>query len=317
MANRTLSGILVIAFTYGVAGCSGSNPTSSSTSVAAPSSVPEVGGGPAAAPRPPSHPILPVTGITGFVLDTGYRPVAGAIVTVVDGPQAGASATADAAGQFSLSGAFEKTTRFRATKDGYVTATQTWSCSVPSCPDDVGSSRPWLGFYLAAHGSSVNMAGNFTLTFIADSACTAIPTELRTRSYAVTVGPSSRLDASFSATATGAAFLGGLSGFDVGVTGNYVDLWLHGGHDPALVEQIGPTSYLAYSGNAAASIATSPVSNVSTFFDGWIDYCVTEAPLGSRYNCGTSNSTGTPIPGAAATYAHCESKNHRLILTRQ
>jgi hypothetical protein len=58
---------------------------------------------------------------------------------------------------------------------------------------------------------------------------------------------------------------------------------------------------------------------ISTSFDGWIDYCVMPTPMhpDNGYNCGTSNTTGEPIPGAAVTYAHCESKAHRLTLTRR
>ena len=97
-----------------------------------------------------------VVSISGFVLDTGFRPLAGASVVVVDGLQAGESTTADAAGQFSFSGSFDATIRFRATKDGYVSVTQPWSCSVASCP---GNARPWLGFYLAPVTPPVTIAG--------------------------------------------------------------------------------------------------------------------------------------------------------------
>ena len=75
-------------------------------------------------------------------------------------------------------------------------------------------------------------------------------------------------------------------------------------------------SYLAFSGVAAASVGTS-ASAITTSFDGWIEYCVMPSPMGTAYNCGTSNTTGDPIPGQAITRAHCESKNHQLILTRR
>ena len=41
------------------------------------------------------------------MVDTADRPLAGAIVDVVDGPQAGTSATSDTKGEFSLTGAFD------------------------------------------------------------------------------------------------------------------------------------------------------------------------------------------------------------------
>ena len=48
----------------------------------------------------------------------------GAVVEVVDGPQAGLSTISNAAGQFSLSGRFDDDTRFRAAKAGHVAETQ-------------------------------------------------------------------------------------------------------------------------------------------------------------------------------------------------
>ena len=249
-----------------------------------------------------------VSGIIGFVNDTGFRALNGATVTVVDGPQAGASTTADAYGQFSLVGRFDRTTTFRAAKEGYVTAAQTWSCSGGA--DCQSTANPWLGFYLASSSASpVDVTGRYTLTFSADSACTDLPDEMRTRTYTASIAPSASPNVpagtSFTATVGGAAFVSGLDNFAVGVSGSYVDLWLHGGHDPALVEQLGPNTYLAISGNAAAE-AGKPTSNMSGAFDGWLEYCVTSVAPRVGHGC-----------EGAATLKRCESSHHRLVLTRQ
>ena len=280
------------------------------------SSAPTAPSAPSAAAGTVSQPGPAVANIFGFVLDTGYRPVAGARIEALDGPQAGASATADTTGQFSLSGTFNSATRFRATKDGYVAATQTWNCSVGAGCSATGA-RPWLGFYLASLVSPLNIAGDYTVTIVADSACADFPDDVRTRTYAAMITPSSSPSSSFTLTASGESFVGNLNNFPIGVVGNYLNLWLHGGHDPALVEQLAPNTYLAFSGIATASVETSPVSSISMPFDGWIDYCVLKTPMGSIYNCGTSNTTGEPIPGLATTSVHCESKNHQLLLTRR
>lgn len=272
---------------------------------------------PSPLPLTPTQPRNEVASISGFVLDTGYRVLAGARVEVVEGsPQAGISTTTDETGQFSLVGTFDSSTTFRATKDRYVAATQAWNCSIGAGCSARGA-RPYLGFYLASLASPVNIAGDYTVTFVADRACTDFPDDVRTRTYAATITPSSSPSSSFTLTASGASFLGNLNNFPIGVVGDYVDLWLHGGHDPALVEQLAPNTYLAFSGNATASVGTSPVSSISMPFDGWIDYCVLKTPMGSHYNCGTSDTTGEPIPGLATTYAHCESKNHQLLLMRR
>jgi hypothetical protein len=177
-----------------------------------------------------------------------------------------------------------------------------------------------LGFYLASsQAPPVNLAGDYTLTFIADSACTGLPDEVRTRTYQATIAPSSirniPADTSFKVTVAGASFLAGLADFGIGVIGDHVDLWLDGGHDPPLVEQLAPNTYLAFSGNATASVA-APILSISASFDGWIEYCVMKTPIGSYYNCGTDN-TGAVVMGQALARVHCESTNHRLILTRR
>jgi hypothetical protein len=252
------------------------------------------------------------------VLDTGFRPLTGARIEVLDGPQRGATATADTAGQFVLSGTFDGNTRFRATKDGHVAATQVWNCSVPACAQ---GAKPWLGFYLNPTVTPVDLGGEYTVTFIADSACSDLPAEARTRTYAATIardssaGPNGSASTSMTATLRGGSFLGSLDSFPVGLAGDYADFWLHGGHDPAVVEQLAPNTYLAFSGNAPATVGTRP-PKLSMLMDGWIEYCVSSSPLGKFYTCG-KDGAGTVIAGAAITRARCDSPNHQLIWTRR
>jgi hypothetical protein len=266
---------------------------------------------------PSPLPLSPVALISGFVVDTASRPLAGATVDVVDGsPQAGTSTTSDANGQFSLTGAFVETSTFRATKEGYVAATQAWSCNSPGTGICPGRSRPWLGFYLAVLAPPVNIAGDYTLTFIADTAdarCADLPNELRTRTYAATITPGSRpnipnipANTLFDVRVSGATFLVSNNGFYIGVAGDYLGIVL-GGDGPGLVEQVAPNTYLAFGGSAAASVGTSAVSTISTSFSGVIEHC--ELISGRFYDCSPSQ------PVAHAT--QCGSKNHRLILTRR
>lgn len=299
-----MSRAIALLVSLGLAGC-GSPSTPLSPSSLSPSVVP-------AAPSSSS--------IVGFVLDSGFRSVAGAKVEVLDGPEAGSSTTTDTAGQFSLTGTFDPTTRFRATGQGYVTATQTWNCSVGSCPGPTGA-RPWLGFYLAPLTTPVNIAGDYTLTFIADSACADLPSAAHARTYAATIAldsrPNTPVNTSFTVTVSGAPFLPRFNSFGIGVAGDYLGFNLHGGHDPPLVEQLAPNAYLAFSGNAAATVGASGAATISTTFRGWIEYCELKSPMGSTYNCGTSPFTGEPIPGLAVAYSHCQSENHQLIFWRR
>jgi len=256
-------------------------------------------GSPMTSPSPPAAPpptAPPRNDVAGWVLDTADRPVAGARVEVVDGPQAGTSAMSDATGQFSLAG-----TTFRATKEGYVSVTQASQTSAPG-------GRPWIIFHLEGLAPPVNIAGDYTLTFIADSACTELPNELQTRTYAATVTPAaSRPNTSFDVTVTGAPLLGDYTIFMIGVFGDYLAFNLDW-EGPVLVEQVAPNTYLAFQGAAEASVATSGLSTISASFDGTIEYCVLTSEMGRFYSCS---------PGQAVTYARCASKNHRLILTRR
>ena len=153
------------------------------------------------------------------------------------------------------------------------------------------------------------LAGHYTLTFIADSACAAFPNTVRT--YAATLTPMANpyhpVNTLYNGTVSGAAFLEGYNGFLVGVAGDYIAGWfgdLHG--DPGLVEQVAPTTYFALGGGVAGSVTSG--STISASFDGFLDSCELQSAMGARYSC---------TPGPAAIRAQCNSRNHRLTLTRR
>ena len=266
-----------------------------------------------------SPPNPPVVGIQGFVADSGYRAVPGARVEIVAGMQMGESTATDANGRFSFSGTFDNTTTLRVTKDDHVAATQVLSASQRSGCTSVCTGT--FLFYLDVLAQPVDIAGDYTVTFVADSACTDLPSELRSRTYAATIAPAPNPGSvsgplSSRAVMSGSPFLGNLNGFRIGVAGHYLGISLDGRHDPTIVEQLAPNTYLAFSGSANTTVETG-ASTISTPFDGWIEYCVVPSPMAAYYNCGTSNITGEPIPGAALARATCDSKNHRLIMTRR
>jgi hypothetical protein len=224
-------------------------------------------------------------------------------VEVLDGPEAGTSATTNTSGSFSLSGTFDDSTRFRATKDGYVTATAT----LPICSPCTPNRRP-LSFDLAVLATPVDLAGDYTLTFHAESSCLDIPSDLRTRTYAATITPASYSYAppntTFDVTLSGAPVLEAFSRFLIGVAGDDVTFWVD---DPPLVEQIGANSFLEVHGLASASI-TSPAAGISASLDGSFDYCERKSPIGRYYDC-----TGDQV----VAHHQCSAKNNRMILTRR
>ena len=295
MTNRMRPGIGLLVLAVGLAGCGDSRSPVSPT------------------PRTATAPSIPGSGngelIAGTVYDSALRPLAGARVELLDGPQAGMSATSNAQGGFSLTGTVDDTTRFRASKEGYVTATATIQ---PFC--DRCNPKRWVYLYLNVLDSPAAIAGDYTLTLIADSACVNLPDELRTRSYAATIGPAdlnwpgypAHSDTSFKVTPVGSAFPGGLNNFYLNVAGNYIAVSLGDHTDPGITERVAPDTYFAFGGWAATS-AETPVSTISTPFQGWIDYCV-NPQMGDRYDC-------TPAP--MVTLVRCESAKHQLILERR
>jgi hypothetical protein len=280
----------VLALTVGLAGCDGGS-SPDLTTPALPQPTPQL------------------TQLRGIVYDAAWRRIAGAKVEVVQGPEAGRnSTTTDATGSFFLTGVFGSGTYFQATKEGHVAKTMALPITCQNCSSTVR----WAYFYLAKPASR-NVAGDYTLTFIADSACADLPNELRTRTYGATVTllvPESEEPSNswFDVAVTGAPLLAPYNSFLVGVAGDYVAAnmgdWGHGA--VGLLEQLTENTYLTLSGGIGTTV-TDP-STISSSFHGTVDYCELSAPWGSRYNC----AEDYPV-----AHSHCESEKHQLVLKRR
>ena len=250
--------------------------------------------GPTVSPPPP-----PGTLVRGVVLDTVFRVVAGARVEVVDGSQAGTSTTSNTQGEYSLTGSFDGSTRFRASKEGHIEQVLALS-SCPAC----GSG--WIPFYLDVVASPVNIAGSYALTFVADSSCDSLPENARTRSYAATITPAS--SRSFQVTFEDAPFLQGYNFFTMTVAGEYIVFSLGDAHGtPGLVERLGANTYLAFDGGVAATAVTD-VSRITLSFVGFLEYCEVASEMGRVYRCDAPQ---------VVTRAACTSGSHRVTLTRR
>jgi hypothetical protein len=240
-----------------------------------------------------------VTLVTGSVYDTASRRLAGAGVEIVDGPHAGASVTTDTAGRYSLSGTFVGAVTLRATKEGYLTATQTLDFR-SICSDCTAE----IYFRLQLPENVKIETGSYTLTWIADSACTDIPEDVRTRTYGATITAWTGTVPGYSVNASG--LVPGSSGFGIAIAGNYLQIEI----DEGLREEIPPGTSIAFYGFAGVSVETSPVSTLSFFpINGVVDYCVLKSKTSSSYECGP--------PDEVLTHSRCRSMNHRMILTRR
>lgn len=293
MPARTQLGSCLLVLAVGLAGCDADRRPGPS----GPSSVPQAG------PQPAPQPGIQ---LAGTVSDAAWRPLAGARVEVVDGPQAGLSTTTNANGEYRLTGAFDETTHFRATKESHVAATWPLPAICDRC-----NPQWWIYFYLEALAPPASIAGDYTLTFVADGACAGLPEEVRTRTYQATVTLTSRpgdpANSRFDVTVTGGNLLERYNGFTIGVVGDYVKTdigdWGHGA--PGLVEQIAPNTYLTLGG--AIATTANDTSMIAGSFVGAIERCELTSEWGSRYSC----------EGGAVVHERCSSQNHGFSLRRR
>jgi Carboxypeptidase regulatory-like domain len=242
-----------------------------------------------------------VFSLSGSVRDTASRPLGGSRVEVIDGQGAAVGTTTDGAGRFRLPGTFTGMVTVTASKDGYIPETATVPRNhplPPLPPGDVG--RFDISLSLEPRGPSANIAGVYTLTLTADSACTNLPDEARTRTYTATIVPGYR----------STTFLGRLSDarivslpfspyFEIGIAGDFANASVR------IVEQLGETTYLAIEGGAAVSVGPS---GFTALFSSYFLHCPNEPAWssGEYWWC-----------GAGVQGVECNSPRNQLTLVRR
>jgi hypothetical protein len=221
---------------------------------------------------------------------------------VVDGPSAGVFATTNTAGHYELPGVFSEPFTVRATKEGYAPFTTTRSMQYGP-----------LSIYivLALSTPSVNIAGDYTLTLTADTACSGLPDAARSRTYTVSMTSMLNTPEHYRAVLGGATFISSEAGqFLVDVAGTYAhfrfgDAWGEGdgskGDNSYIVEELAPSTYLGISGSAGLTV--NGRTTISGSFSGGVQYCVN--PTIVDYRC--------PVGPSVV----CNSTNHRMLLVRR
>ena len=131
-------------------------------------------GSPTSPPPTTPGPGNPAARLSGSVYDTAFRPVGGVRIEVIDSPSVAVSTISNGDGSFSLPGTFPMSTTFRASKEGYVTA---------SIVQTAGRFSNYLLFELDVPTAPVVIAGQYTLTLTADPSCLDLPDAVRQRSY--------------------------------------------------------------------------------------------------------------------------------------
>ena len=156
------------------------------------------------------------------------------------------------------------------------------------------------------------IAGDYTLTFTADGACTNLPENLRNRTYEVTITPTpSRFGVSldpataFQVAPRAGIFPGRIRFFWVDVAGNFIALRFGDASDPAVIEAVAPDGHVAFSGRAEVSVNDS-LTSVVTPFTGAISMRQSRNQRGRL-----------PLYRAAVEACALHSDNHLLALIRR
>jgi len=231
--------------------------------------------------------------VTVLVEDSLPRPVAGARVEITSGDDAGQFATTAADGRVTISGhTLNAGLSLRITKIGLSSA-DLW------LPSGGVTNRVTL-----IPDVLLDLAGEHRLTVEADPLCD-LPELARTRTYEASLAPGTNTPWYFNIQLRGASFFSNLDHFATYVNSNAAryEIYLPGfeEEDP-VVEQLSPTEYLAFAGEAIAEANQADTVITARFF-GSIEYCAA-TPTTTKYVC--------PIPSAV-----CFSRSHKLILTRQ
>jgi hypothetical protein len=149
----------------------------------------------------------------------------------------------------------------------------------------------------------LDLAGEHQLTIEADALC-ELPELARTRTYQASLTPGTNTPWYFNIQLSGASFFSNLDHFATYVNSNAArfEIYLPGfeEEDP-MVEQLSPTEYLDFAGEAIAE-ANQADTVITARFRGSIAYCEA-TPTTTYYDCVSSVA--------------CWSESHKLILTRQ
>ena len=204
--------------------------------------------------------------VAGTVNDAAWRPIPSARVEVIDGPHAGLSTIANAKGEFRLTGTFDETTHFRATKDGHVAATKAFPPACPPCNPDW-----WIHFYLEADSPHVDISGDHAdvhrQPVMHQPPRRSADAHLRGHDYAGR-GSTDAAGSRFDVRASSPTILASFSSFTIGAVGDYVSFEIGDpGHSGAgLVEQVAPNRYVTLDG--AISTLVTDASTITAALNG-------------------------------------------------
>ena len=223
--------------------------------------------------------------LSGSVVDDALVPIPGALVAIVGGT---ASTLTDGSGRYTLPGLAAGAVAVRASKDGYVAETRNIELPRTSPAD----------FVLTFTGPSFNLAGDYTVTFTADAACTQLPEVVRSRTYRASIaGTAPNL---YFVTLSGARFHN-QGEFDASVSGRSASFsTAPDGNEAVVHERLGESASIWIDFFARADA---------------IDASTVSVPMFATYHfCADDNGGG--VFACRVSRITCTSANHRFTLTR-
>lgn len=249
----------------------------------------------------------------GFVTDGLGRPVAGALVAVLDGPLAGTTKLTDGAGRFELTGTAAAAVTLRVSRDGFQTRTQTLSRPPPTSDAPfrvhfwLDTLEPPIGLDPGAYTLTIAIDLATASTFIPQAPCAGFPIQFASRSYRATIAEvSSPADHRY--VSADDPTLDWSYPFVFGIVGRFVGFdW-----DDALTEAFPGFRYLDIQGTAPTTEpAIASGSSVSIPFNGSFTYCQLKHARGIYNHCGQ-------VPAEVIVDYHwCTSPRATMVFTKR
>lgn len=249
--------------------------------------------------------------VTFTVSDRLRRPIAGALVAVLDGPLAGTTKVTDAAGRVALRTRGAGSVTVRASSDGFHTKTETASWHQSDGAARVylwlDSSEPPLGLEPGAYTLTISIDLASATTWMTQAPCAGFPLELASRSYRATVTEASSLLPSYNRLVSADdPTLTWPQLFAFGVAGRFVGFeW-----DDPLTEALPGFRNLRI-GGAAPTTEPGVVAgaSVSIPFHGSFEYCQTKS--------GHTNSCWHEPAEKIVEFHSCSSDHATMVFTKR